>query len=308
MSTELTPFDFSTIPANLKKKELSATTRSLIQGASQNPIKNIRLHGKDFVLVVDGKEVQKNKSGSMDVVIVRAALSNSRVHFDPSKPFKQGQPASPPNCTSENGVTPDARSTEPQADTCASCLRNVKGSGPNGTRACAYKRKIAIALGGDLEGDVYQLVLPAMSIFSDNGTKSKALMGYATLLAANNLDVHDMVTRMSFDEDSSVPKLQFSPVRHLTADEARIVARQGSTPAALFAVGEKATKLPAIGVSEVTDVVEVVEEDDEVIVAPVAKKAKKAVVEDDSEPVVVTKAAPEDRASKIKNSLAAWGD
>lgn len=313
MTTEIVPFNFGAIPANLKKTELSAATLALAgSGASQG--KRISIEGGVFRMIAGGKEVAKRTQRDMDIVLVRTAPANNRVFYDPSIPYVRGQ-AVPPVCTSVDGIKPDARIKEPQSVTCASCPQNIAGSGTGDSRACRFQRRIAVVLGGDLSGDVYQIVLPATSLFGKGtGTNNLPLEAYARMLAVNNVSIDRMVTKMEFDTDSSTPKLTFSPVRHLDAREIALVEQQGETEEACAAVGEIAATYQALPAPvDAPVVVEPVKPKAVIKAKAIAKPVPVvAVVADDepetgAEPVVV-KAEPNDRDARIKNALAAWAD
>jgi len=65
---------------------------------------------------------------------------------------------------------------------------------------------------------VYQLSLPATSIFGDD-KKKMGLQTYARLIEAQRAPLASIVTELRFDTDSSTPKLCFKPVRVLAEDE-----------------------------------------------------------------------------------------
>jgi len=67
--------------------------------------------------------------------------------------------------------------------------------------------------------EVYQLQLPATSIFGEAKDNKMPMQAYAKFLAANNALAIAVVTEMYFDENSEVPKLFFKPVRPLTEEE-----------------------------------------------------------------------------------------
>lgn len=319
MTTEMVPFDFSTIPANLKVMDVSANTLALAGSPPQG--KRISIEGGVFRLFADGKEVAKNKDRDMDIVLVKTAPANNRVYYDPTIPYVRGQ-AVAPLCSSEDGVHVDAKVSTPQSDLCSNCPQNIAGSGTGESRACRYQRRIAVVLAGDLSGAVYQLVLPAKSLFGKGqGTNNLPLEAYARMLAMNNVSIDRMVTKMEFDTDASTPKLTFSPVRHLNANEIALIELQGNTPeAAAAVVGFKgfASKAPvsqdvAVAVTGVSVTAEV-----EPVAAPVApaapkKAAAKAKPAADDEPVAAPAATAEPtpaatRKEKIGDALSAWED
>jgi len=65
---------------------------------------------------------------------------------------------------------------------------------------------------------VYQLSLPATSVFGDD-KKKMGLQTYAKLIEAQGAPLAAIMTELKFDTDSSTPKLLFKPVRMLAQDE-----------------------------------------------------------------------------------------
>lgn len=314
MTTEMTLFDFSTIPANLKITEMNENTLSLAGSPPQG--KRISIEGGVFRMFADGKEVAKTKDRDMNIVPVKIAKANNRIYYDPSVTYVKGQ-AVAPLCSSEDGVHSDAKAIAPQSVLCASCPQNIAGSGQGEARACRFQRRIAVVLESDIAGSVYQIVLPAKSLFGKGqGTNNLPLEAYARMLAMNNVNVDRMVAKMEFDTDASTPKLTFSPARHLSASEITIVEAQGSSDEAAAAVVGYRALVPRTPVARVVETLLAAPEEDEAP-APVVKKAavkpaakaKPVVADDEPEDVVVVEPAPEaTRKEKLSAALSAWGD
>lgn len=312
--SNITLFNSGAVPAHIANRELSKATLAL---SSTGPsVKRISIEGGVFRMMVAGKEVAKNTDRAMNVVIVSTAASNSRVFYDPSVPYVRGQ-ASAPTCSSNDGVKPNAGTKTPQAANCASCPQNIAGSGQGDSRACRYQRRLAVVLEGDISGDVYQIILPATSIFGrGNGTQDLPLEAYARMLHGNKVGVDSVVTKMEFDTNSSTPKLVFSPARFLTEDEQAIVDSQSETPEADQAIGLNAFQTDTVAIAAPQPVAQPAAE-----VKPKAAKPKAGgfvataevpvTDEGDAEVPPPTKAAAADsesRSAKIGNVLAAWGD
>jgi hypothetical protein len=316
----------SAVPAHIAQRELSKATLAL--AGTGTTVKRISIEGGVFRMMVGGKEVAKNTDRSMNVVVVSTAPANSRIYYDPAVPYVRGQ-ASAPTCSSSDGVRPNVGTKNPQAATCASCPQNVSGSGQGESRACRYQRRLAVVLEGDMSGDVYQVILPATSIFGrGQGTQNLPLEAYARMLHSNRVGVDSVVTKMEFDTDSSTPKLVFSPVRYVSEQEQAIIDSQAETPEADQAIGLNAyqtdTAAKPVALPAATPAPAVVDEPAaEEAPAPKAKATKApkasggfvptsddAPAVDDPEVPPPTKAAvdPESRAAKIGNVLAAWGD
>ena len=179
--------------------------------------KRISIRGGKFRLMVNGKEVEKSNQDALDVVIVNASPHVHRMYF--SKAYVPGEKMPPPTCWSSDSQKPDDAVETKQAESCLACPQNIKGSGANGTKACRFSRRIAVVRADDLGGEVYQMTLPSQSIFG-NGTKDcKPLHEYTDYVRANGENLMSVVSRVSFDEDSSSTKVGFKAIRRLNDDE-----------------------------------------------------------------------------------------
>jgi len=312
MATELTMFSGNAVPAHIANRELSKTTLALAGASLGSTTKRISIEGGVFRMMVGGKEVAKNTDRSMNVAIVSTAPANSRVFYDPSVPYVRGQ-ASAPTCSSTDGNKPNPGTKTPQAATCATCPQNIAGSGNGDSRACRYQRRLAVVLEGDMGGDVYQIILPATSIFGKGqGTQQLPLEAYARMLHGNRVGVDSVVTKMEFDTDSSTPKLVFSPARFLEENEQAIVDSQADTPEAEQAIGLNAyqvdTSTPAIAAPKPTTTVDTTAAPKKSGFQPVEAAPVADEEEAIPEPVKATPVDADARSAKIANVLDAWGD
>lgn len=266
------------VPAYVRG-QLDETTKALMGHVSENTsiAKRISIKGGVFRMVVGGKEVAKNEERSMNIVVVGAAPHNSRTFY--AKTFSEGQGALIPDCFSDNGITPNERGSNPQSKTCKDCPQNIDGSHPSGKgRACRFSRRLAVLLENDQQGDVFQLTLPASSIFGKPDGGKMPLEAYVKLLGTNGVSVTSVVTEMRFDTGGTAPKLTFRAVRYLEADEFANAQAKGKTPEAKQAIGatagelDKGTVLAAPAAKEEPVVQEAIEE-------PVKRPTKKETVE-----------------------------
>jgi hypothetical protein len=272
-------------------------------GGSGAAGKRISIRGSKFRMLVDGEQVSVSKSDTMNMVILNAA-DLARTYYEGT--FDADKPA-PPKCWSADTRAPAAEVPEEDrmASRCADCPMNVKGSGQGESRACRFSQRLAVALDGDLE-TVYQLQVPATSLFGEAKGNDMGLQAYIKFLSAHNTPAIAVMTEMRFDEDATAPKLYFRPVRGLEEDELR-VALEGRD-------SEDAKKAIAFTVSQ-TDKVEKPEPK---AAAPKAEKPKAAKVEapEDEEvieePKKVSKAkaeAPEPKtADKLASIIDGWDD
>lgn len=271
------------LPAHLRGG-VDETTRALMGGATSTgpSIKRISIKGSVFRMMVEGKEVAKNEDRSMNIIIVGAAQYNSRSFYEAT--FAEGQTVKMPDCFSDNGINPNAKSTSPQASACKDCPQNVDGSAPSGKgRACRFSRRLAVVLENDQKGDVFQITLPAQSIFGKGVDGKLPLEAYVRLLGTNNVSVTSVVTEMRFDTSSATPKLTFKAVRYLEEDEFANALAKGKTPEAKAAIGLTPAAVdgaPQIAVAKpVAKPAPVVAEAAEEAPEPTKRASKKADVE-----------------------------
>jgi hypothetical protein len=250
MSNELAMLDGG-LPSYLKEVALDETTKALMGGAGNGGMKRISIKGGVWRMMVNGKEIAKNEERSMNVVVVAAAPKVSRTFY--LKNYSEGGEPTAPDCWSADGDFPDAKALMPQAKRCMDCDKNVKGSGQGDSRACRFSQRLAVALANDLRGDIFQLTLPAASIFGAGEPGKWPLQTYAKMIGSKGIPITAVVTEMRFDTDSATPKLTFKPVKVLDAADHGIVIEQGKSDSAIKAItitvaeaeGVKTAKLEA---------------------------------------------------------------
>lgn len=224
------------LPDYLKEVQLDDVTKALVGGDSQT--KRIALGANKFVLKVNGTEISKTNTSKLEVVIVNASKHISRMFY--AKAWDPKGDSAPPDCWSNDGEKPDASITEPQHSSCVGCPQDINGSGQGNTKACRKNRRIAVALASDLEGDVYQMTLQSKSIFYDmkdpGDLEHMPFNQYAKYVGTQGYNLNTLVTEMRFDDDSTVGKLFFRPVRFLEKHEWEASVKQGETPAAKNAI------------------------------------------------------------------------
>lgn len=214
------------VPDYLKEVEMDEMTRRYAGGSGG---KRISIRGRVFRLVVGGKEVSKNESNAMNVVIVAGGKDIARYYH--AKQYTPGDTA-PPDCFSNDGVAPDASASSPQSDKCETCPMNIKGSGQGNSRACRFQQRLAVVLAEYIDGDVYELALPSKSIFGRADVDKMPFQQYAKYVGSQGRNLNTLVTEMRFDTDSDTPKLTFRPVRYLTREEWVEAKKQAETPEA----------------------------------------------------------------------------
>jgi len=275
----------NTLPAHLKNLQLDATTKALMGGSGNGGGKRISIRGNVFRMMVDGKEIAQNEDRAMNIIIAAANANVSRTFY--AGTYQEGQ-AMAPTCWSNDGVTPDIKSEQPQASKCASCQQNIKGSGQGDSRACRFSQRLAVLLENDIRGDVYQLTLPAQSIFGAAENGKMPLQSYAKFLGSHGLPVTAVVTEMRFDTASATPRLTFKAVRPLNEEELAQTQEKGQSTEAKLAIAATAAQMD--GATKAEFIRPAVE-------APKAEPKVEAEAVETAEPTKRTKkAAPKDVA------------
>tara|TARA_R110000787_G_scaffold60667_3_gene137538 strand:- start:574 stop:1248 length:675 start_codon:yes stop_codon:yes gene_type:complete len=149
------------------------------------------------------------------VIVNAAPISRSYYSgdYDPDK-------LSTPVCWSADTQTPstDVPADTKQAARCMDCKHNIRGSGYGSSRACRFSQRLAIMPEGRW-GDVFQLRLPATSIFGQARDGHMPMQAYARFLKEHDTPVIAVFTRIYFDRHSETPKLFFKPTRSLGDEE-----------------------------------------------------------------------------------------
>tara|TARA_R110002124_G_scaffold112106_2_gene266100 strand:+ start:919 stop:1731 length:813 start_codon:yes stop_codon:yes gene_type:complete len=192
-----------------------------------NSTKRMSIRGGNFHKVINGREVSTIEDNHVEVVIVKMAHNASRTFYEGE--YEEGKPVSP-TCWATDSKTPDEEVPTPQAKNCNVCEFSVRGSGAGGMgAACKLSWRIAIVLLDDIAGDVMQMVLPATSTFGKEDTGKWPFRPYIQMLANNSVSASNVVTKMQFASDFSIPKLYFSPTAAVESKDVEVVKEQGKS-------------------------------------------------------------------------------
>lgn len=212
---------------------IDETTKDLIGFSS---IKRISIRNGAFHVISGGKEVLTSEENSLKVVIVRVAPKTSRTYYEGQ--YQEGSNA-PPDCWSNDGETPDSNCNNRQSNACATCRQNMAGSGTREeSRACRFNRRIAVVLEDQIltTGEIYQMIIPATSLFGEGENGKMTLQQYAEFLQKNGVGVTAVVTEMKFDRSGSNPKLVFRADRYVKKEEYDQIVQFKDHPTAIAAM------------------------------------------------------------------------
>lgn len=302
--SNLTIFKQEGAVSTVARRELSDLAKSL---AAPRTVRSIKTGTNGtFKRVINGEQIGKAIRGEFNAIIVDALPKVSRV-FYAGKYDPDAKPTLP-DCWSNLGDKPEPAAGNPQASNCASCPKNVVGSGENGKgRACRFQRRIALLIAGDDSGDVYQFSVPAKSLFGKGSGNVHPFESYVKFLIANGEGPDTVVTNIAYNLDAETMELQFTPMRGITDEEYALVQAARNDPATrqmiVLTVGAQDTAATAAKTEEAPKpqpkIIYSDEPDDEdeveVIEEPKKRPAKKAAE------VVVEQ-------NDLSSVLNAWGD
>lgn len=287
------------MPASYRELLTQLEPETNLTGGEYNSTSRISIRGGVFRKVVNGKEIAELEERSLRAVVVKAAPI-SRMFF--AGQYVAGE-ANPPTCWSSDTSTgrpaTDVIASDRQSPTCFDCPQNVKGSGQGESRACRYRQRIAIMLAdenGDLiSNTVYQLDLPATSIFGDD-PKRMAMQAYARFLNQHKTPLAAILTEIKFDTNSSTPKLYFKAVRPLNEEELLLAIHAQKDP--------ETTRLVKLTVKpKETEALEAPKPAAKPVAKPVAKPAaKKGLFDSDDEDEETAAPEPKVRENKKKSA------
>lgn len=217
---------------------------------------HLSIAGGRFTLV-DGSGVSKVIETAdkglpyADAIIIDSNEFISKVYYPPESPYDPASPK-PPTCFSDNGVAPSRQSSKPQSRECATCQWAAWGSATSkvdpsrGVKACQDYQKLGILVLG-FDG-AYQLRVPPNSL--------KALREYRARFAGSEVDMSDVITRISF-EPKVLGTLRFAAVDFIKKDmlaaraewsaagKTDILVGRGDVPIALAIPSEHKPEAPS---------------------------------------------------------------
>lgn len=186
----------------------------------------ISLKGNRFRQIVNGKEEAIWDTNYADFIVLGAVPAVSRIFYEGAY---NADVKAAPTCYSPDGIAPPDDVKNKQSNKCETCPQNVKGSkiiNGNAIKACSYFQRLIVMVAGDAEGIAYQLDVKSMGIFGESHAAQNKynIRDYTKLLVNRGVDIAQVVTRISFDTDSSVPKLLFTASRYIEREEFELVS------------------------------------------------------------------------------------
>lgn len=213
MSTNMSIFDNNTLPAHLK--QYAAVMAPINLGGAADTRNRITMKGNRFTLKVGNTQEKTLEVLKLPVIIVGAHDYVSRswyaTKYNPAVKAR-------PDCYSADGITPNPQSAKRQADQCAICPQNQKGSSETGGKACAFFKRLVVLIAG--KSAPFIVDVKGMGIFGSGDTTNGkyGLTEYSKLLAGKGINPSLVITELTFDTAVSVPKLFFTPVGYINEE------------------------------------------------------------------------------------------
>ena len=187
----------------------------------------ISLRGGQFRKLVKGEQVSACADKSLNLVILDAAKV-SRAYY--AGEYDPASPPGPPCWSADTSApAPEVRHEDRQSNRCMDCTQNIKGSGSGMSRACRFAQRLAVVLEDDFT-NVYQLQIPATSLFGKAQEGKMPMQAYAQYLNYHSTSPISVITECAFDQNSVVPKLFFKAVRPLEESEVSLAMERADSP------------------------------------------------------------------------------
>lgn len=206
MSNEVAIPDYlKAMMADGSVQDQTATMQSDSGGVPRLTTKGKRFRFKE------GEEENVVQEDHVDVVIVGMNPEVGLAHTFYKDAYNPNS-SEPPDCSSQNGVTPDGWIAAPQSDTCAGCPNQIWGSAKSMSggkaKACRDSRQLMVARAKDFSEDPNSATLYLMQV-TVNSLRAFSNFG-KELAAAGYPSPQFVITRITMDDESSVPKIDFS--------------------------------------------------------------------------------------------------
>src|SRR6266576_1342330 len=141
------------VPAHILARQKRDLVGAAVGGITAGSPAHISIAGNRFTLVDDAGNEKPIQTLYLDVCVIDANQSVSKIFFDPRVPFVPGgDNSNPPICWSDNGVGASAQASQPQNTSCRLCPQNAWGSKisqqSTKVKACTDVKKLAALVPG----------------------------------------------------------------------------------------------------------------------------------------------------------------
>ena len=210
------------VPSYLQVSSEAARARNLaaMGGIKAGGFPRISIGGAKFHIIEGDDKTLLTDPNNPDLPAMQ--LEVVVVGFNPgvSKTYYAGKwepgDAEEPDCSSDDGITPDSNVAKPQCTNCAGCPQNAWGSKVSEQgkqiKACSDNKRLVILPVSDLdESKAIALTITPASL--------KPWAEYVRALDSKGVEISTCVTKVQFDPAATFPKLMFKFGRYLTPEE-----------------------------------------------------------------------------------------
>ena len=214
------------LPSYLQVGSEAARARNLaaMGGIKAGGFPRISIGGAKFHLIDGDDKILLTDPNNPELPAMQ--LEVSVVGFNPgvSKTYYKGKwqegDAGEPDCSSDDGITPDPHVSTPPCTNCANCPQNQWGSkiSEQGKqiKACSDNKRLVILPVSDLDES-------KAIAFTITPASLKPWAEYVRLLDSKGVEISTCVTKIQFDPTVTFPKLQFKFGRYLAPEELAII-------------------------------------------------------------------------------------
>jgi len=201
----------SELPEYMKKMMAAGSAVSNLAGTNVASSGVARISTKGKLFRLKEGDVETKAGQSIDIIIIGMNPNDQKLshtfYIDGYTPDS----SEPPSCSSYDGMVPDSWITKPQSKSCFTCPNAVWGSAKSmsggKSKACKDSKMLYVAMAEAFSEDpeeakiwLLQVTVNSLKNFSNFGKQ---------LLAKGIPGTQFCITRVSFNEEASVPQLEF---------------------------------------------------------------------------------------------------
>ena len=175
--------------------------------SSTDSVPRISLKGMRFRMIVGGEEISKTSEPLQLIILgVEPEKAMCKTYYIGGY---EPDSSDPPDCSSSDGIVPDAWVSSPQNDKCATCPQNAWGSAKSMSggkaKACRDSKRLMVVEAKNLKDEDSRPFILNVTVAS-----LKSLSAYGKLLVENRIPMAAAITTVAFDDEADHPKLLFS--------------------------------------------------------------------------------------------------
>jgi len=193
---------------------------------------SIRYRGEDKFFKLSGGGLAPH----LDVIILQQARAKSKSYF----PQWEEGTKSRPICSSLNGVVPDEGVAAKQSSTCALCPRDTWKTGANGkrTKECQDYKRLAVLLMPSQTKLIFEEPVVEPVFLRVPPASLSALAALGDDMRNQGYQYYTYVTRITFVETESYPKMVFTAHQEIPDNEAPVVMAMRNNPLCARIIGD----------------------------------------------------------------------